>query len=140
MVMATYSGHKKAPPRETHWQCLFTHSLPCLSLIKRLPCQVWYADDATATGKLHELRQWWSKLANEGPNYGYFANPTKSWLLRLLVKEEHEQEATTIFEGLGLKITTITRSRYWLPQLCRTARDQEGRHLVRRTEEPSRLC
>ena len=81
------------------------YALATLPLIKRLPCpdslhQVWYADDATATGTLHDLRQWWNKLTNDGPNFGYYANPTKSWLV---VKDEHED--TRVFEGLNLNIT-----------------------------------
>ncbi len=87
------------------------YALATLPLIKRLPCpdtlhQVWYADDATATGTLQDLRQWWHSLTKDGPNYGYFPNSTKSWLV---VKDEHEDEATRIFEGLNLNITTKGR-------------------------------
>ena len=38
--------------------------------------QVWYADDATAAGKIADLRSWWSKIATLGPAYGYFVNPS----------------------------------------------------------------
>ena len=43
--------------------------------------QVWYADDATAAGKIADLRSWWSKIATLGPAYGYFVNPSKTWLV-----------------------------------------------------------
>ena len=33
--------------------------------------QIWFADDATAGGKLNNLREWWDCLTNIGPEYGY---------------------------------------------------------------------
>ena len=35
---------------------------------------VWYADDATATGRVYDLKQWWDQLENIGTNYGYVVN------------------------------------------------------------------
>ena len=53
-------------------------------LIKKLHCAVddvnqvwWYAHDASATGKIPRLRQWWKLLSSQGPKFGYFANATK---------------------------------------------------------------
>ena len=43
--------------------------------------QVWYADDATAAGKIADLRGWWSRISALGPYYGYFVNPSKTWLV-----------------------------------------------------------
>ena len=48
-------------------------------LIKKLnsnSLQAWYADDAVAVGKVKDLRDWWDKLAKEGPDFGYFPNPS----------------------------------------------------------------
>ena len=42
--------------------------------------QAWFADDATAGGKLRSLRQWWDDLERVDPDYGYFVNSAKSWL------------------------------------------------------------
>ena len=39
--------------------------------------QVWYADDATAGGKLADLKKWWDNLSKIGPSFGYFVNPKK---------------------------------------------------------------
>jgi len=39
--------------------------------------QAWFADDASAAGKLMEILKWWNKLVDNGPKYGYFPNPLK---------------------------------------------------------------
>ena len=43
--------------------------------------QTWFADDATAGGRVHQLHHWWSKLCDVGPSFGYFPNPGKNGLL-----------------------------------------------------------
>ena len=42
--------------------------------------QIWFADNATAGGKLNNLREWWDCLTNIGPEYGYFPNDQKHGL------------------------------------------------------------
>ena len=64
--------------------------------------QVWFADDATAGGELQSLKQWWDELERIGPDFGYFANASKSWLI---VKEENMSEAANIFANTGVQIT-----------------------------------
>lgn len=64
--------------------------------------QAWYADDATAGGRLAGLRVWWDRLGEEGPHYGYEVNPPKSWLV---VKPDRAAEATKLFAGTGVQIT-----------------------------------
>ena len=81
--------------------------LSTLPLIRRLPCsdslqQVWYADDVSASGTLNDIKQWWSAIVKEGPNFWYSANPAKSWIV---VNEDHKEEAARIFNGLNLNIT-----------------------------------
>ena len=65
--------------------------------------QIWYADDATAGGKLHDLKSWWDDIARIGPEYGYHPNPAKTWLI---VKEHNLTEATELFRNTGVSITT----------------------------------
>ena len=36
--------------------------------------QVWFADDASASARLHLLRNWWDALLKHGTAYGYFPN------------------------------------------------------------------
>ncbi len=68
--------------------------------------QLWYADDAGAGGTLDGLRSWWDQLSREGPDFGYFANSSKTWLV---VKEEKLAEAKSAFEGSGISITSEGR-------------------------------
>ena len=65
--------------------------------------QVGFADDLTGGGKLLWLRQWFDAIVQNGPMYGYDAEPTKSWLI---VKEEQLVMAEHIFAGTGVRITT----------------------------------
>ena len=55
-------------------------TIPLINKLKGYPKQIWYADDAAAVGKLAELRVWWDILTKEGPNFGYYPNPSKTWL------------------------------------------------------------
>ena len=43
--------------------------------------QVWYADDASACGRLMDVRRWWDRLVSIGPHFGYFPNPSKTCLI-----------------------------------------------------------
>ena len=75
------------------------YAIGTLPLIHRLDQQikqikqVWYADDATAGGQLQYLFNWWNQLLRCGPEYGYHANASKTWLV---VKQEHLPLATEI--------------------------------------------
>ena len=50
------------------------YAVGIIPLIRKVSCEVWYADDATAAGQLKSLRQWGSNLVSLGPDFGYFAN------------------------------------------------------------------
>ena len=63
-------------------------------------------DDATARGTLHNLRGWWNQLLQSGPEFGYYVNASKTWLI---VKEEHFALANEIFADLGVQITVDGR-------------------------------
>ena len=64
--------------------------------------QAWFADDASAAGDLHALRRWWDHLIRIGPEYGYYPNAPKTWLI---VKEESYVHAQEVFRGSGVSIT-----------------------------------
>ena len=68
--------------------------------------QVWFADDATAGGNLVNLKEWWERIVQLGPNYGYHPNASKTWLI---VKEGHLEEARSIFAESGVAITAEGR-------------------------------
>ena len=82
------------------------YAIGILPLIHRLDQQVWYADDASAGGSLHHLHSWWNQLLRCGPEYGYFANAMKTWLI---VKQEHLPLATELFADSGVQITVEGR-------------------------------
>ena len=65
------------------------------------PKQVWYADDSAAGGKLDQLMKWWKDLKDQGPMYGYYPKPSKTWLI---VKPEHATKAKELFPDV--QITT----------------------------------
>ena len=48
--------------------------------------QIWYADDAAGGGKIDDLSKWWEDLCINGPLFGYFPKPSKTWVI---VKPEH---------------------------------------------------
>ena len=79
--------------------------------------QVAYADDLTGGGKLKLLRKWFEDIVKFGPTYGYYAEPTKSWLI---VKERCVDEATNLFTGTGVNITSNEKKTWgsnWYDQL-----------------------
>ena len=39
--------------------------------------QCWFADDATGSGSLQDVRKWWDELSESGPPLGYFPNAKK---------------------------------------------------------------
>ncbi len=55
-------------------------TLPLIHRLDQQVTQVWYTDDATAGGRLHHLHSWWNQLLSCGPEYGYHANASKTWL------------------------------------------------------------
>ena len=65
--------------------------------------QAWFADDASAAGKLMGILKWWNKLVEVGPRYGYFPNPNKCVLI--VKSESMKEKANEIFGKFGIQIT-----------------------------------
>ena len=65
--------------------------------------QAAFADDLTGAGRLTELRKWWDAIVETGKFVGYYAKPSKSWLI---VKEQYRENADQIFTGAGIQITS----------------------------------
>lgn len=87
------------------------YALATLPLIEachttRLSGEVWFADDATGSGPLTALREWWDKLLTTGPLFGYLPNGPKTWLV---VKPDLLLSATEIFHGTGVNVTAQGR-------------------------------
>ena len=52
--------------------------LPLINQLDYLAQQVWYADDASAEGRLTQVREWWDAIISLGPSYGYIVNLSKT--------------------------------------------------------------
>ncbi len=80
--------------REIPWLWPCTPLVPLITRMSsvNLTRQVCYADDSTTGGSIEDLCQWWSVLTNIGPQYGYYPNPSKTWLL---IKENSFDRATS---------------------------------------------
>ncbi len=50
--------------------------------------------------QLNQPRKWWDEIIFCRPSYGYFANPSKTWLI---VKSDHLSAAKEIFRDTGVK-------------------------------------
>ncbi len=86
------------------------YALASIPLIKKLSndniTQIWYADDAAAVGRISHLREWWDTLSKEGPAFGYFPNPQKTWLV---TKDGFHTIASTAFDQTGVNVTADGR-------------------------------
>ena len=93
--------------------------IPLIQSLKSNILQVWYADDASAVGKISSLRDWWDKLSTIGPSFGCLTNPSKigpsfgcltnpskTWLI---TKDHHLDEAQSSFSDTGVNITAEGR-------------------------------
>ena len=79
---------------------------PLIHRLHGIAKQVWYADDSAAGSNLEGLRRWWDMLEGIGPNYGYFPNGSKTFIV---VKPELVETANEIFQGTGISISTEGR-------------------------------
>ena len=82
------------------------YSVAIMPLIKQLNGmvkQIWYADNASAGGRITDLRVWWNCLQELGLRYGYFVNSFKS---HLLVKDDNLAIATNIFCDTDVQVST----------------------------------
>jgi hypothetical protein len=68
--------------------------------------QPWYADDAAAAAKFDAMRRQYLKLVELGPNYGYFAEPTKTILI---VSPHNLEKGRTAFADFGFQVDTGAR-------------------------------
>ena len=88
------------------------YALATIPLIRKLKdCvndvnQTWYAGDASSSGKINKLREWWYHLITLGHHFGYFAKDSKTWLV---TKENCLSTAATIFADTNVKITSEGR-------------------------------
>ena len=66
--------------------------------------QVWYADDSNSAGTIEGVKKWWDHLKEEGPKYGYYPKPSKTYIV---VKDLDDlAEVQNVFGSEGIKVTT----------------------------------
>lgn len=65
--------------------------------------QCWFADDASGAGSVSEIKKWWDTLSIIGPDFGYYPNAKKCWIITKPDKESIVKEA---FKETALNITT----------------------------------
>lgn len=102
-TILSMEGTTQGDPLAMPWYSLCTTLLiECLR--QKIPeaKQVWLADDASASGKLNHLNEWYKMLEAEGKSHGYYVNKGKSWLI--VKNEEVETQAKEVF-GDSVKIT-----------------------------------
>ena len=58
-------------------------SLQAASSVK----QCWFADDARGARPIIKIRTWWAALSTLGPDFGYFPNYRKCWIIAKPAKE-----------------------------------------------------
>ena len=76
-----------------------------LPLIQKLQGLYWQLWDASAGGKITQLKDWWTRIQSIGPSFvhRYYLNPSKTWLL---AKEQHLETAKEVFEDCDIHITS----------------------------------
>ena len=103
-TILSMEGTTQGDPLAMAW-----YSLSTTTLITRLHekdpnvKQVWLADDASAAGKLLNLKDWYQDLEKDGKPHGYYVNGEKSWLI--VKTKELESVAKEIF-GDSVNITS----------------------------------
>ena len=67
--------------------------------------QNWFADDSSCIAKLTHLRDWFDKLCEHGPKYGYYPEVILEVdKCIVIVDSNHETDARSAFEHLGVKV------------------------------------
>ena len=64
---------------------------------------MWYADNATAIGKLKGMKDWWDTLCAMSPGYGYYPKPSKTVLI--IKNPQLKKAAQDTFQDTGIKIS-----------------------------------
>ena len=85
---------------------MFFYGVSLLLLIRKLNdpnnvLQSWYADDSAPIAKHKKLEIWLKNLIEEGPAFGYFPEPSKSFLV---VDKQYAEEAHHIFDKYSITI------------------------------------
>ena len=87
---------------------MLMYAAAVMPLIKHLTdknkwIQNWYADDSACAAKLSNVKVWFQKLCEIGPDFGYYPEPKKTVLI---VRATEKDAAKALFGELGIKIVS----------------------------------
>jgi hypothetical protein len=90
---------------------MFAYAVATIPLINQVGhprdgSEIWYADDASACAQLRNLRDWFVRLQQIGPSFGYYPEPSKCVII---VNSALIPLAHMLFDQFGVKITTSHR-------------------------------
>ena len=64
--------------------------------------QCWFPDDVSGAGSITEIKKWRDVLSTLGPDFGYFLNDKKCWIIAKPTKEENVRE---VFKERSINVT-----------------------------------
>ncbi|XP_074605797.1 uncharacterized protein LOC141858854 [Acropora palmata] len=64
--------------------------------------QCWFADDASGAGPVAEIKRWWDTRSAIGPDFGYYPNGKKCWII---TKPDREIIVKEAFKGTAINVT-----------------------------------
>ena len=64
--------------------------------------QCWFADDASGAGTISEIKQWWDALNSLGPDFDYFPNAKKCWII---AKPDKQALVSEAFKDTVINVT-----------------------------------
>ena len=64
--------------------------------------QCWFANDAGGAGSTTEIKRWWDMLSTLGPDFGYFLNAKKCWII---AKRDKKESVKEIFKDTEINMT-----------------------------------
>ena len=77
------------------------YGVSLMPLIESLKDRTWYAGDSGTLGALGNLVEWLSSLTENGPKYGFYPEPSKSYLV---VHPNIVEKAHQLFYRFGIRI------------------------------------
>ena len=64
--------------------------------------QCWFANDAGGAGSTTEIKRWRNMLSTLGPDFGYFSNAKKCWII---AKRDKKESVKEIFKDTDINMT-----------------------------------
>ena len=64
--------------------------------------QCWFTYDASGAGPVAEIKRWWNTLSAIAPDFGYYPNGKKCWII---TKPDREITVKEAFKGTAINVT-----------------------------------